>query len=110
MPAVIFEQRVVIGADVARWAVPRDGVVEHATQPCAIDGAGLDAEADNASGALIHDDKDPVRPQGDGRTAKEVDAPEAVLRVPDEGEPGGATAARLWSGVSEEDPGLGGAP
>ena len=41
--------------------------------------------------------------QQNGLTAKEIDAPEAVFRVPKEGQPGGTTIARDWAVVLGQD-------
>ena len=47
-------------------------------------------KADDSAGVLIHDDEDPVSPQGCRLAAKQVDTPETVLEVTDEGQPGRA--------------------
>ena len=52
-----------------------------------IDIAGMHAEADDAPSELIHDDEYPVALQMNGFTTKQVNAPKAILGVPDEGQP-----------------------
>jgi hypothetical protein len=46
-------------------------------------------EADDPASARVHYDEYPVAVQQNGLTAKEIDAPEAVFRVPKKGQPGG---------------------
>ncbi len=65
----------------------RDSLVEHATKGNTVDIASVDAKADDAPTELIHDNEHPVALQKNGFTPKQVNAPEAVLRVPDEGQP-----------------------
>ena len=63
----------------------RNGCVEQPAQGTTIDIAGMDAKTDDAPGELIHDHEHPVAIQKNGFTPKQVNAPKAVLRVPDEG-------------------------
>jgi hypothetical protein len=48
----------------------------------------LHGEADDAASELIHDDHHPVGFEDQRFTAKEIDAPEAVLGMSEESEPG----------------------
>ena len=75
-----------------------DGKVEHPTYRDAIDPGTRDAEADDAASEHIHDYQHPVTAQEDRFTAKQVDTPEAILRLGDEVQPrwaGGAGVAWL---------------
>ena len=68
-------------------------MVEHPTYRDAVDVGTLDTEADDAAGEHVHDDQHPVAAQQDGFAAEQVDAPQAVLDVPDECQPGGAVGS-----------------
>jgi len=84
--------------------LPADGAVEHPAKCGTIDDTGMDAEADDATGELIHEDEDPMGAQ-DGRfAAEQVDTPETILRVPEEGQPGGTGGMLFRSIVMGEDP------
>ena len=84
LPTMKFEQGVMIGTDVSRCALTADGLVEHPAKRYPIHSANMNTKTDDPSGELIHDDEDPVRPQDDGFTPKQIGAPQAVLRVTDE--------------------------
>jgi hypothetical protein len=68
--------------------LPSNGTVEHPTECGTIDGAGMDAEANDPARVLIHDHKDPVGPQRSRFAPEQIHAPEAVFRVPQESQPG----------------------
>ena len=55
-----FEQRVMVGTNVVRGALPTDGIIEHSTEIRSIDGAVLHAESGDAPGKLVHDHQHPV--------------------------------------------------
>ena len=57
-------KRIVVGAEIL-WhhPVPSNGLMEHPAERCTIDHSGMDAEADDSAGILIHDNQDPVCPQ-----------------------------------------------
>ena len=57
---MIFEQRVVVGAEVAGHADTINDAIEHPAKTDAVDVAGMNRESDNAASELIHDDQDPV--------------------------------------------------
>jgi len=99
-----LEQRVMVGAEVARNALSGDGVIKHSAQGYPIDRTRLNAEADDAPSELIHNDEDPMRPQCDGFTAKEVNAPKAIFHVADERQPRRASGSRLRSIVFGQHP------
>lgn len=64
-PAVKFEQRIVIGAEVTRQRLSGDGEVEHPANRHAIENAGMHAAADDVPRVLVHDEQYPVAAQGE---------------------------------------------
>ena len=82
---------------------PRDRLVEHAAQCDAIDISCVYTKADDAPSELVHDHEHPVALQKNGFTPKQINAPEAVLRVPDEGQPRRSTATGTWPVMCGED-------
>ncbi len=100
---MIFEQWVMIGAQVARLALARNGAVEHAAQRDAVDIASVYSEANDSARELIHDDEHPVALEQNGFAAKEIDAPEADFHVTDESQPGGTTIMGCWTVMFGED-------
>lgn len=66
----------------------RDDLIEHSAQTRTIDCPGLHGEADDAASELIHHDHHPMRLEGQRFTTKEIDAPETILRMSEEAEPG----------------------
>ena len=71
-----------------------NGGVEHATEVCAGDRPVVHTNADEATRELVHDHEHPVALEHDGLAEKQVDAPQAVGRVSDEGHPRGSGAPR----------------
>ncbi len=84
LPLVIREQWVIIRAEILWRAHPRDRLIEHPTKGHTVYIVGVHTEADDPSSKLIHDNENPVRPQGDGFTPKQIDAPETIFCVADE--------------------------
>ena len=80
-----------------------DSMVEPPAERHPIDRARLNAEADDAPSELIHHDEDPMRPQYDGFTVKEVNAPTAILHVAGERQPSRTPGSRLRSIVLGQD-------
>ena len=74
-PTVRLEQRIVIGAEMSRGAPTMNGDVEHAADGGALDGTTMHADADEATGELVHDHEHRVAPEYDGLASKEVHAP-----------------------------------
>ena len=93
-PPVRLEQRIMIGAEMARGAPTMHGGVEHAAEVGASDRTAVHADADEAARALVHDHEHPVAPEHDGLASKEVHTPQAVCRVADERQPRGPGSAR----------------
>jgi hypothetical protein len=76
-----------VRVEVGRRGVAARGSVEHSTQPYAIHDAAVNAEAHDATRELVHHHEHPVCAQ-DGRIAsKQIEAPQTVLRVPEDCEP-----------------------
>ena len=78
--------------------------VEHPTECGPIDGAGMDAEANDPARVLIHDHKDPVGPQRSLFAPEQIHAPEAVFRVPQESQPGRTIRILFRPVVTDENP------
>ena len=90
LPLVRLEEGIMIGAEMSWDALTVHGRVEHPAEVAARDGAGMHADAYEATGELIHDHKHPIGPQDEGFAAKEVDAPQAVSGVANHRQPRGA--------------------
>ena len=93
-PPVRLEQRIMIGAEMARGAPPMHGGVAHAAKVGASDRTAVHADADEATRELIHDHEHPVAPEHDGLVSKEVHTPQTVCRVSDERHPRGPGSTR----------------
>ena len=59
-------------------------------------------KSDDSPGELIHDNHDPVGFQENGFAPEQIDAPEAIFHMADEGEPGGSISG-LWVVALGED-------
>src|SRR5450759_4149420 len=96
---------IMVGAEVlGHPGLPANGAVEHAAKCDPIDGSGMDAEANDPAGILIHDDQDPVGPQGGRFAAEQIHTPEAVLHVAKEGQPGWSSGVLFRPIVGGENP------
>ena len=96
---------IVVGADVLRHpALPANGTVEHPAESDPIDFSRMDAEANDPARALIHDDQDPVGPQGGRLTPEQIHTPEAVFHVTQERQPRGTTGVLSRPVVMGENP------
>jgi hypothetical protein len=102
-PAMESEQRIVVRTQMLRERLSRSGLVEHATDRHAIDVSRRNANADDPAREQIHDDHDPVALENNRFTAEQIDAPQAVRCVSDEGEPGWTIASRGTSAMLSED-------
>jgi hypothetical protein len=78
-------------------------VIEHATDRHAVGVSRRNAEADYSAREEIHDDQDPVALENNRFTSEQIDAPQAVRCVSDEGEPGWTIASRRTSEMLSED-------
>src|SRR5450755_2747399 len=86
-----------------RERLSRYGSVEYATDRHAVEVCRLDADADDPACEEIHDNHDPVAPEHNGLTSEQIDAPQTVLHVSDEREPGWTIASRGTSEMLSED-------
>ncbi len=84
---MVREQRIIVRRQVFRHTHSGDRRVEHTTKRHAVYIAGMHSEADDPPSELIHNDENPVRLQGDGFAAKQVNAPETIFCVTDERQP-----------------------
>ena len=71
--------------------MPSNSAVENPTERDTIDRARMDAEANDPSRVLIHDDQDPVSPQRGRLAPEQIHTPEAVFPVAQEIQPGGTS-------------------
>jgi len=83
--------------------VASNGVVEHSAKGDTVDRAGLQAKPNDPTSVLIHDDQYPVSPQHCRFAAKEIHAPETVLHVSEESQPGRTTGVWLGSVIRGQD-------
>ena len=98
-------KRIVVGAEVLRHpALPANGAVEHSTKGDTIDRTCVDAETNDPSRVLIHNDQDPVGPQRGRLAPEQIHTPEAVFHVAQEGQPGGTTGVLSRPVVMGENP------
>src|SRR5450759_1416924 len=96
---------IMVGAEVLGHAgLPSNGAVEHAAKCDTIDGSGMDAEPNDPAGLLIHDDQDPVGPQGGRFAAEKLKTAEAVFPVAKEGQPGWPSGVLFRPIVAGENP------
>ncbi len=103
LPLMESKDGVMIGAKPIGHLCSAGGLMEEATQCSPIHGwSRVDPEPDNPTRALIRHDEDPMGRESKGLTPKEVDTPQAVLRLPQKGKSGGPTI-RLWAKVRYED-------
>ena len=59
--------------------------IEHAAQPDAVDDAAMYAKAHDATRPLVHYDEHPVRAQDRRLASKQIETPQTVLRVTEDG-------------------------
>jgi hypothetical protein len=96
-------QRIMIGAEVFGRTAPASRSLEHPTQRCTVNDAAMDAIADDAPCELVHYEQNPIRSQGCGLAAKQIAAPQAILHVAEEGEPGGTFNIRFRPVMISQD-------
>src|SRR5687767_10283410 len=93
LPAMKLEKRVIAAEVLRQCGRTRDDLIKHSADCSTIDDAWLHGEADDAASELIHDDHHPVGFKDQRFTSKEIDAPEAVLGVSEESQPGRTVGA-----------------
>jgi len=76
-----------VGTQVVWDSLFRNGGVEHPTEGDTIDIPCMYNIANDAPCELIHDHEQPAGVEQNGFATKKINAPETVLRVPDEGQP-----------------------
>lgn len=87
-PPIKAKQWIVIcGEALRRWLL-RDRAIEHPADDWTVEIRRGDTRADDAGDEDIHHDHDPVTIEQNRFARKEVDAPQTVLSVPKDGEPG----------------------
>ena len=96
-PTAKAEERIVIGTNVFRFALPGGGGIEHATHRHAINACRGDSKADDTTGEDVHDQQDPMAAQDDRFKAEQIDAPDTIFCLSDKGQPGWTIAMRLGS-------------
>src|SRR5450631_522701 len=97
------EQWIVVGTQMLRERLAGYCLVEHATNRHAIDVRRLGADTDDPTREMIHHNHDPVALEHNGLTSEQIDAPQAVLHVSDEREPGGSLISGGRSEMPSED-------
>lgn len=85
LPLMKLIQRIVIGTQVFRKVCTSNGLLEHAAKRQTIDNAGLNSKTDDPASVLVHDHEHPIRSQGDRFASDEVETPQAVLDMSEEG-------------------------
>ena len=98
------EQRIVIRTYPRRQRFTGNGLIEHAAKVRTVDVFAADAESDDAAGEHIDDHKDPMAAEQYRLATKQIHAPEAVVGLREEGEPGGTRGTRMiWAVLRRED-------
>jgi len=86
-----------------RKVVTGDGPVEHSAEGWTVEGHGLDGNADDPARELVHDEQDPVTLEENGFGPEQVQTPETLFGVTEEGEPRGTAIVRGGSIVSRQN-------
>jgi hypothetical protein len=87
LPLVEPIQGIMVRADVCRRGLASSRSIEHPAQPEAIHVAAMHAKADDATCALIHHYENPMRAEHGRFATKQVETPQSVLRMTEDGEP-----------------------
>ena len=93
-PALKTKKRIVICGEMFRHVLSRDRTVEHPAHAGSVEIGGGDAN--NPASEDVHHHHDPIAFEQNRLTAEEIDAPEAVLGLPDNREP--RRASVTWRG------------
>ena len=97
MPTLKLEEWIVIQTQPHGQVLTGDSLVERAAKSHAVDGYRLYSKADDSTVELVHDDQHPMRLEQNRLRAEQVQAPEAVLGMAQEGEPGRPTVRPAWA-------------
>src|SRR5262245_36758441 len=79
-------------------------LVEHPANRGATEVSARNAKADDPTGEHVHHHHDPVAVQEERFAAKQIDAPQTVLHIPDKAQPGRAIGSGSRSIVLREHP------
>lgn len=93
-PLAVVEERIMIEAQASRKVVTIEGLVEHSAEGWTVDGHGLDGNANDPERELVHDEQDPVTLEETGFGPEQVQTPETLFAVTEEGEPRGTAIVR----------------
>ncbi len=86
------------------WRVrSSNDVVEHSAQGLAIDYIRLHPESNDSPGELIHHDENPMVSEREGLTSEEIHAPQTILHLAEECEPGRPITTRFRRGRLNEN-------
>jgi hypothetical protein len=83
--------------------LPSNRSLEHPAQGRPINDAALNTKTNNAPRELIHHEESPVRSQRCGFTSEQIAAPQTVLHVAEEREPGWASRIRFRPVMNAQD-------
>ena len=100
-PPVKAEKRIVIGTEVSRFALRGGCGIEHSAADRPSMHVGH-AKAGDTTGEDVHDQQHPMAAQDDRFNAKQIDTPDAVFCLNDDGQPGRTIGIRLGSRVYGE--------
>ena len=73
-----------------RKRLPGDDLVEHPANRGATEISAFNAKANDPTGKHVHHHHDPMAAQMERFAAKQIDAPQAALQMPDKAQPGRA--------------------
>src|ERR1051326_4619139 len=96
-------QRIVIRTEAFRKSSTSNGLLEHPAECHAVNDAGLYSKTDDSASVLVHHDQHPIRSQGNRFASKQVNAPQAVLHVTNERQPGRTTFRWPRPVISSQD-------
>src|SRR5262245_36879096 len=77
-----------VGTQVLRKRLSSNDLVEHPANRGATEISALNAKANDPAGEHVHHHHDPMASQEDRFTAEQIDAPQAVLQMPNKAQPG----------------------
>jgi len=92
LPLVEPIQRIVIRAEILRQAVTTNRSIKHSTQHRSVYDSAVNTKPNDLPRELVPHDQNPMRCQRCRFTSEQITAPQAVLRMAEEGQPG-------WAGI-----------
>src|SRR6266403_2689910 len=93
-----------VGTQVPRKRLSGDDLVEHPANRGAAGISALNAKANDPTCEHVHHHHDPMAAQEYRFAAKQIDAPQAVLYMPDKAQPGRTIGSRFGSIVFRQHP------